>query len=70
LAAQSAASIQAIARAAGGVLLAFALEYEGKSELSLAMSANVVRVLDGITVREVPRGKHVLGDCGTFPCVT
>jgi hypothetical protein len=39
------------------VLLAFALEYESKSELSLAMSANVVRVLDGngIPVRELPR---------------
>jgi hypothetical protein len=56
--AQSAASIQArllvlLAR----VLLAFALEYESKSELSLAMNANVVRVLDGdgIPVREVPR---------------
>lgn len=36
------------------VLLAFALEYERKSELSLAMSANAVRVLDGdgIPVRE------------------
>ena len=39
------------------VLLAFALEYESKSELSLAMSANVVRVLDGdgIPVRDLPR---------------
>jgi DNA-binding MarR family transcriptional regulator len=39
------------------VLLAFALEYESKSELSLAMSANVIRVLgaDGIPVRELPR---------------
>lgn len=38
------------------VLLAFALEYESKSELSLAMSANVVRILDGggIPVRELP----------------
>ena len=39
------------------VLLAFALEYESKSELSLAMSANAVRVLngDGVPVRELPR---------------
>jgi len=39
------------------VLLAFALEYESKSELSLAMTANVVRVLDGegVPVRELPR---------------
>jgi hypothetical protein len=39
------------------VLLAFALEYESKSELPLAMSANAVRILDGdgIPVRELPR---------------
>jgi DNA-binding MarR family transcriptional regulator len=39
------------------VLLALTLEYESESELSLAMSANVVRVLDGdgIPVRELPR---------------
>lgn len=39
------------------VLLAFALEYESKSELSLAVSANVVRVLDceGIPIRDLPR---------------
>jgi len=39
------------------VLLAFALEYESKSELSLAVSANAIRVLDGdgIPVRELPR---------------
>lgn len=39
------------------VLLAFALEYESKSELSLALSANIARLLDrnGIPVRELPR---------------
>ena len=38
------------------VLLAFALEFEGESELSLAISANVVRVLDekGVRVRDLP----------------
>lgn len=38
------------------VLLAFALEYENESELSLALSANIVRVLSGkgILVRELP----------------
>jgi DNA-binding MarR family transcriptional regulator len=37
-------------------LLAFALVYERKSELSLAISANVVRVLDekGVRVRDLP----------------
>ena len=56
--AQSAGPIEArlpvlLARA----LLALALEYESKSELSLAMSANAVRVLDrdDIPVRELPR---------------
>jgi DNA-binding MarR family transcriptional regulator len=39
------------------VLLAFALEFESESELSLAMSANVVRVLDdlGVPVRDLSR---------------
>ncbi len=39
------------------VLLAFALEFESESELSLAISANVVRVLDdvGTPVRDLPR---------------
>ena len=38
-------------------LLAFALEFEAESELSLAISANVVRVLDekGVRVRDLPR---------------
>jgi DNA-binding MarR family transcriptional regulator len=38
------------------VLLAFALEFESESELSLAISANVVRVLDakGVRVRDLP----------------
>jgi DNA-binding MarR family transcriptional regulator len=38
------------------VLLGFAIEFEGESELSLAISANVVRVLDeqGVRVRELP----------------
>jgi DNA-binding MarR family transcriptional regulator len=38
------------------VLLAFAVEYERESDLSLAISANVVRVLDekGVRVRDVP----------------
>jgi DNA-binding MarR family transcriptional regulator len=38
------------------VLLAFALVYERESELSLAISANVVRVLDekGVRVRDLP----------------
>ena len=39
------------------VLLAFALEFEAESELSLAISANVLRVLDekGVRVRDLPR---------------
>ena len=39
------------------VLLMFAIDFESESELSLAMSANVVRVLDkeGVRVRELPR---------------
>jgi DNA-binding MarR family transcriptional regulator len=39
------------------VLLAFAIEFERDSDLSLAISANVVRVLDekGIRVRDLPR---------------
>jgi DNA-binding MarR family transcriptional regulator len=39
------------------ILLAFALEFEEDSQLSLAMSANVVRVLDGdgVPVRELSR---------------
>jgi DNA-binding MarR family transcriptional regulator len=39
------------------VLLAYALEFEGESALSLAVSANVVRVVDGkgIRVRDLPR---------------
>jgi DNA-binding MarR family transcriptional regulator len=39
------------------VLLAFALEFENESELSLAMSSNVVRVLasDTALVRDLPR---------------
>ena len=38
-------------------LLAFALEFEAESELSLAISANVVRVLDekGVRIRDLPR---------------
>jgi DNA-binding MarR family transcriptional regulator len=38
------------------VLLGFAIEFEDESELSLAISANVVRVLDeqGIRVRDLP----------------
>jgi len=38
-------------------LLAFALEFERESELSLAISANVLRVLeeDGVRVRDLPR---------------
>ena len=38
------------------VLLAFALEFESESELSLAISANVLRVLDakGVRVRDLP----------------
>ena len=38
------------------VLLAFAIEFERESELSLATSANVVRVLDeqGVRVRDLP----------------
>jgi DNA-binding MarR family transcriptional regulator len=38
------------------VLLAFAIEFERESELSLAISANVVRVLDekGVRVRDLP----------------
>jgi DNA-binding MarR family transcriptional regulator len=38
------------------VLLAFAVEYERESDLSLAISANVVRVLDekGVRVRDLP----------------
>jgi hypothetical protein len=39
-----------------GVLLAFALEFERESDLSLAIGANVLRVLDekGVRVRDVP----------------
>ena len=39
------------------VLLAFALEYEHEAELSLALGANVVRVLDdvGVQLAELPR---------------
>lgn len=39
------------------LLLAFALEFEGESELSFAVSANVVRVLngDGIPARDLAR---------------
>lgn len=39
------------------VLLAFAIEYEHEAELSLALGANVVRVLDdvGVEVAELPR---------------
>jgi DNA-binding MarR family transcriptional regulator len=39
------------------VLHAFTLEFERESEVSLAMSANVMRVLDekGVRVRELPR---------------
>jgi DNA-binding MarR family transcriptional regulator len=38
------------------VLLAFAIEFEGESRLSLAICANVVRVLDdrGMRVRDIP----------------
>ena len=38
------------------VLLAFALDFENESDLSLAISANVVRVLDeqGVRVRDLP----------------
>jgi DNA-binding MarR family transcriptional regulator len=38
------------------VLLAFAIEYERESDLSLAISANLVRVLheDGVRVRDLP----------------
>lgn len=38
------------------VLLAFAIEFEGQSDLSLAISANIVRVLDekGLRVRDLP----------------
>ncbi len=38
-------------------LLAFAIEFERESDLSLAVSANVVRVLDetGVRVRDLPR---------------
>jgi DNA-binding MarR family transcriptional regulator len=39
------------------VLLAFALEFEGESDLSLAICADVVRVLDesGVAARDLPR---------------
>jgi DNA-binding MarR family transcriptional regulator len=39
------------------VLLAFALEFENESEVSLAISANVVRLLDeqGVRARDLPR---------------
>jgi len=39
------------------VLLAFAIEFERESELSLAISANALRVLDekGVLVRDLPR---------------
>lgn len=43
------------------VLLAFALEYEREAELSLALGANLVRVLDdvGVPVAELPRAVGV-----------
>jgi DNA-binding MarR family transcriptional regulator len=43
------------------VLLAYTLEFEGESELSLPLSANVVRVLDekGEPVRDLPRAAGV-----------
>jgi hypothetical protein len=43
------------------VLLAFALEFEGEAELSLALSANVLRVLDqvGVEVPDLPRSAGV-----------
>jgi hypothetical protein len=43
------------------VLLAFALEYEDQSELSLAINANLVRVLagDDVPVRQLPRASGV-----------
>jgi DNA-binding MarR family transcriptional regulator len=39
------------------VLLAFALEFEGASEVSLAISANVLRLVghEGIRIRDLPR---------------
>jgi DNA-binding MarR family transcriptional regulator len=39
------------------VLLAFALDFENEAEMSIAMSANVVRVLNpkGVRVRDLPR---------------
>jgi DNA-binding MarR family transcriptional regulator len=39
------------------VLLAFAIEFEHESDLSLALSANAVRVLDdtGVAIRDLPR---------------
>lgn len=39
------------------VLLAFTIEFEGESDLSLAIRANIVRVLDetGVRVRDLPR---------------
>jgi DNA-binding MarR family transcriptional regulator len=38
------------------VLLAFAIEFENESDLSLAISANIVRVLDekGVRLRDIP----------------
>jgi DNA-binding MarR family transcriptional regulator len=49
------------------VLLAFAIEFERESDLSLAISANIVRVLDekGVPLRDLPRltgvSKEVIG---------
>jgi DNA-binding MarR family transcriptional regulator len=39
------------------VLLAFAIDFEGESEISLAIAANLLRVLDekGVRVRDLPR---------------
>ncbi len=39
------------------MLLAFAIEFEGESEISLAIGANVLRVLDeqGVRVRDLPQ---------------
>lgn len=39
------------------MLLAFTIEFEGESDLSLAIRANIVRVLDetGVRVRDLPR---------------
>ncbi len=50
------------------VLLAFAIEYEQKSTISLAISANLLRLLgkDGVAIRDLPRLSGVSSEAVTM----